>query len=155
QRLPLGDPEEIPAGSLSGQADEDFWWNPVPPQAASIYQRLPLGDPEELPAGSLFGKPDEDFWSNLVAPVAASNWWPQQFTFDVQEPAGQLFGQYDEDFWQGQVQPAIPANQLLPYFFDAGELATPVLITEEVGQELVGGDCGLNLDRKSTRLNSS
>src|ERR1017187_7368462 len=75
QRLPLGDPEEIPAASLAlGQPDEDFWRNPVAPVAATFFQRLPLGDPEELPAGSLVPlilHPDEDFWQNPVAPLPA------------------------------------------------------------------------------------
>src|ERR1017187_932299 len=76
QRLPLGDPEELPAASLAlGQPDEDYWRNPVASVTASLYQRLPLGDPEEIPAGSLvplIPHPDEDFWQNSVAPVPAT-----------------------------------------------------------------------------------
>ena len=53
-------------------ADEDFWQNPTPPVAASVYLRLPLGYTEEVPVGNLTGQPNEDYWSNPIPPVAAS-----------------------------------------------------------------------------------
>jgi hypothetical protein len=133
QRLPyavsLRDVEEIPAGRLFGQDDEDFWQNPVAPVAASLYQRLPLGDPEELPAGSLFGQDDEDFWRNPTAPVAASLKWPQQYLFGDQSdvPSGSLkkFNAPDEDYWQNRVAPVqATLYQPLPYAFDAAAEST-------------------------------
>jgi hypothetical protein len=119
-----GEQSDVPAGSLFGQPDEDFWQNPVAPVPATLFQRLPLGDPEEIPAGSLFGQPDEDFWENPVAPVVASNLWPQPFSFDVQEPAGSLFGQPDEDYWlQDDLPQPVAASlfQRLPYAPDPAD----------------------------------
>src|SRR5262249_35839366 len=54
------DPEEIPAGFLHGQPDEDFWVSGVMPVAAALFRGMPIGDPEEVPAGFLHGQPDED-----------------------------------------------------------------------------------------------
>jgi hypothetical protein len=61
----LSDIEEVPAGSLHGQPDEDFWANPVPPVPPALYQRLPyLPDVSDDPAGSLYGVPEETEWQN-------------------------------------------------------------------------------------------
>ena len=54
QKLPLGDPEEIPAKTLRGLPEEELWQNRVWPVPATIWQELPyLPDPEEIPAGKL------------------------------------------------------------------------------------------------------
>jgi hypothetical protein len=112
QRLPLGDPEEIPAGSLRlGQPDEDYWQNPVAPVVARLYQRLPLGDPEEIPAGSLvpiLPQPDEDSWQNPVAPLLAALWQRLPLGDPEEIPAGSLrLGQPDEDYWRNPVAPLL------------------------------------------------
>ncbi len=114
QRTAL-DVEEIPAGSLLGQLDEDFA-GPVPaPSVAALWQRLPVGDQDEIPAGSLFGQDDEDFWNSQVAPVQATVYQPLPIG-DVEEvPAGSLFGGQDEDIWQSGVAPvAATLYQRLP-----------------------------------------
>jgi hypothetical protein len=51
QRLPLGDPEELPAGALlvSPSVDEYYWQNPVRPVAASMYRSPVFLDPDEVP----------------------------------------------------------------------------------------------------------
>lgn len=57
QSLPLGDKDEIPAGSLvivTYKPDEDLWRNLTSPVAPTMFVRLPMGDRDEIPAGSLF-----------------------------------------------------------------------------------------------------
>jgi hypothetical protein len=86
------------------QPDEDYWQNPVPPLASSIYQKLPyVPDPEEVPAGQLYGQADEDFWQNPVAPVPQSLYQRLPLGDPEEIPAGNLYGQPDEDFWQNPV----------------------------------------------------
>ncbi len=118
--------DEIPAGSLYGQPDEDFWQNPVVPVPASIYQRFPyLPDPEEIPAGGLFGQFDEDFWALGPPSVPAKIYQSLPYLPDAEEiPAGKLFGQADEDFWKNAVAP-VPATLQWPqqWTFDVQEPA--------------------------------
>lgn len=128
-RLPAIDPEELPAGSLSGQADEDFWINAVAPGVATHYVVLPiLPDPEEIPASQLFGQPDEDFWRNHAAPVAGAHYVLLPLGDPEELPAGGLSGQPDEDFWQNWVA-AVPAAHYvtLPYLPDPEEIAAATL----------------------------
>jgi hypothetical protein len=117
QALPYGpEPEELPAGSLRGQPDEDFWQNPVaavpacPPRASggwppALYGQLPyLPDPTEDPAGSPHGLPEEAEWQNWVAPLSAS--FCQQFPYASAETAEvlpQAVSPPEEDFWQNPV----------------------------------------------------
>jgi hypothetical protein len=57
QRLPIGDPEEIPGIFIAPPTPhptEDYWQNPVLPIAASMYRSPIYLDPDEIPAGSLF-----------------------------------------------------------------------------------------------------
>jgi hypothetical protein len=131
-RLYLPDPEELPAGALFGQPDEDFWQNPVKPVPATLYQRLPLGDPEELPAATLFGTPDEDFWRPPIP--APSPPLVQPFLDDdvfVQAPAPATI--VDEDFWL----PSVPSPQTRPpvAFSDTDDLpvtvAAPTVVDED------------------------
>lgn len=93
--------DEIPAGSLHGQYDEDFWQNPVAPVPSSLQWPQQFSFDVQEPAGSLFGQPDEDFWINPVAPVPDTYLWPQQSFFDTAES----IPKYDEDFWINQVAP--------------------------------------------------
>ncbi len=121
----LGGESEIPAGSLYGQPDEDFWQNPVAPTPVTIYQPLPLGDPEEIPANSLHGQPDEDFWQNPTAPVPFTFLWPQPYIFDQDEQFTGLHGQPDEDYWQNWVAPTpVIFTWPQPYIFDQDEQFT-------------------------------
>ena len=95
QKLPIGDPEEIPAHTLKGQLDEDFWpqFQLPPPVRATLYQKLPLGDPEEIPAKTLRGLPEEELWQNRVWPVPATIWQELPYLPDPEEiPAGKLHG---------------------------------------------------------------
>jgi hypothetical protein len=120
------DPEEIPAGSLYGQFDEDFWNNPVAPVAPALYQRLPLYDVEEIPAGSLYGQFDEDFWQNPVVPVQSVLYRSPVLGDQEEVPAGSLLnGIPDEDFWLNPAKPiAATLYQPLPYFFDPVDYVT-------------------------------
>ncbi len=115
QRLPyLPDPEEIPAGSLFGQQDEDFNWlallGPPRPVPGATWQPLPYDpDPEELPAGSLRGLGmDEDFPGPLPAPALGQIYQPLPYQPAPEElPAGSLSGPgLDED--PGAIQPPPP-----------------------------------------------
>ena len=72
QRLPLGDPEELPAATLSAQFDEDIWRNAVAPRAASNLWPQPFRFDIQEPGGSLHGQFEDDSWRNAVAPVPAS-----------------------------------------------------------------------------------
>src|SRR6266550_3079717 len=124
QNLPLGEKDDLPAGSLFGEPDEDYWLNPIfalpavgGVQPATLYQRLPYlsgigGDQSDVPAGSLkkFTSPDEDYWQNPifalpavggVAPAGLYQLLPYS-SFDAGEtafPAAPL----DEDLWQNPV----------------------------------------------------
>jgi|SRR5581483_10422754 len=51
QPLPLGDPEELPAGYLlrSLSVWEEYWQNPAAPVAASVYRTPAFLDPDEYP----------------------------------------------------------------------------------------------------------
>jgi hypothetical protein len=106
-RQPVLDVDDVPAATLRGQPDEDYWQNQVPPQAATLVVQLPLGDPEEIPAGVLRGEPDEDFWVNPTPPVAASLYQRLPFLDPEELPAASLYGQPDEDAWQPPLPPAI------------------------------------------------
>jgi hypothetical protein len=120
QRLPyLPEPDEIPAGLLRAQPEEDFWQNPTPPVSPAIFQRLPyLPEPEEIPAGSLRRQPDEDFWQNAVAPVPPSIFQRLPYLPEPEEiPAGSLRGQPDEDFWPPS---AAATGGMPPIAFAAG-----------------------------------
>lgn len=52
QRLPIGDPEEIPGIFIAPPTPhptEDYWQNPVMPVAASLYRSPMFLDPDEIP----------------------------------------------------------------------------------------------------------
>lgn len=115
QRLPLGDPEELAAGFLRGQPDEDFQLFGPAPVVLLLYQRLPyLPDPEEVPAGALRGQPDEDFYQ---PPLPTQVQFYQRLPLgDPEEvPAGTLHGQPDEDFWPIPPPTMAALYQQLPY----------------------------------------
>lgn len=122
QQLPLTDVEQIPAGGLRGQPDEDFWpaqLLPVPVPATLGHLYLP--DPDEIPAGTLHGQFDEDFWANPTPPVPGSNLVPFPWSFDEQTP--RLFGRPDEDFWWAQLLPSpVPATLSRLYLPDPDEI---------------------------------
>jgi hypothetical protein len=95
----LGGADDLPAGQLYGQPDEDFY---QPPPAWPVVFEYPQSWSFEQnePAGSLAGQPDEDFWQNPVAPVVWPNACPQPWSFEQNENAAGLFGQPDEDFYE-------------------------------------------------------
>lgn len=101
QRLPIGDPEELPAADLTATVDEYFWLNPVFPVAGSLGP-IYLPDPEEIPAASLTATVDEYLWQNPTAPVIGTflrlNPW-----VDDQTPQFVVLFQPDEDFWLNPV----------------------------------------------------
>jgi hypothetical protein len=105
QLLPVGflpDPDEIPVAHFFGQADEDFWQNPVAPVPATNYLEFPyLPDAEEIPAATLY-EIDEDYWENPVAPVWS---YPNPIVF-AKEDDPITFGM-DEDFWTNPVEPVV------------------------------------------------
>src|SRR5207244_1042345 len=131
--LPLGDPEELPAGSLFGQDDEDFWQNPVAPVAATIRwpQQYVFGDQSDVPAGALkkFTSPDEDYWLNpifalpAVGGVTPASFY-QSLPYLFDEATQQVpSAAQDEDYWQSSVLPSQASfYQALPYSFDSGEM---------------------------------
>lgn len=118
QAVQLGHQDD-PAGNLSGQPDEDFWQNPVPPVKASNLVILPIGDPEEIPAASLHGQPDEDFWIPTPQPTIS----PPKIAFsddDVIVPQPIIF-QPEEDYWLNYASPV--ASRFGPlYLPDAEEI---------------------------------
>jgi len=114
QRLPLGDPEEIPAGSLFGQPDEDYWINPVAPVSATLLWPQPFQFEQNEQATRCL---DEDFWANPTAPVAASVYQRLPLGDPEELPAGSLYGVPVEEYWQNPVPP-VPASQLVLSFVD-------------------------------------
>lgn len=89
--------DQVPAGVLFGQPDEDFWRVHTPPYPPLSFLYLP--DPEELPAGSLSGQPDEDFWHVFTPPYVPAR--PLYLPDPEELPAGSLlaFQSPDEDYW--------------------------------------------------------
>ena len=123
-RFNPNDVEEIPAGKLHGQPDEDFWINPVPRVVFQTFRRFNPNDVEEIPAGKLHGQPDEDFWINPVRPVGMlfRPFFPADDGAIVVPP---FHG--DEDFWINPVRPVRAALYIrLAYLPDPDEL--PLLI---------------------------
>ena len=133
--------DEIPAGSLHGQPDEDFWQNPVEPVPASLWQPLPLlWDAQETVPPIIFATPDEDFWSNPTSPQPATVYQKLPLG-DVEElPAGSLYGVPEEEYWQNQAKPLHAVlYQRLPYLADTDELGqfVPLGIDEDFWQNQV------------------
>ena len=137
--LYLPDPENIPAGSLYGQFDEDFWVNPVAPISASLYQKLPLGDVEEIPAGSLYGVQDDINWPVVSIP-SWSYFVPNVFSTD-EVVAPQVTNIINEDYWyQPTVQSSDSIQQHLLHLQLLYGFNTDVLnvgVNAQIGQEPV------------------
>lgn len=97
-RLPLGDVEELPAGSLKlGVPDEDFYSPPGMQQSWGVY--VPPDDTVVLPAPT--SVVDEVYWQNPVAPVLATMsqqqpYLPDQIEFSgpnaIYHPGRRLYG---------------------------------------------------------------
>jgi len=94
----LGD-EEIPAGSLSGQPDEDYWQTVPAPQFGPNYVGRPFADTDD-PAGSLFGVPEE---SEYRPSSQQQSWLARAFVADDDLPITAAVTIIDEDYW---AQPA-------------------------------------------------
>lgn len=110
--------DEIPAGNLYGQPDEDYWINPVlPVQATLLWPQQYSFDVQELS-----GRIDEDYWVNPVFPAQASLRWPQQYSFDVQELGVQP--RFDEDYWQRRL--SSPFGNFVPALQDGGTSSNTV-----------------------------
>ena len=86
--------EQTPA--LTGQPDEDLWWNQVPLQQFQYISPLPWAGDEQTPA--LYGVPDEVLWWNQTAPVLQAFLVPNPW-FHQDDPAGSLYGPPDDVFW--------------------------------------------------------
>jgi hypothetical protein len=120
-RLYLPDPEEIPAGKLYGQPDEDYWVNSVFPQAYPTPSTKAFSDDEII--ASIPFQPDEDYWQN---PVFSAPYYFGRIYFPDSDdvPAGSLHGQPDEDYWQNRVAPVPPIfSWPQPFSFEQHENA--------------------------------
>jgi hypothetical protein len=78
--LYLPDPEEIPAGSLHGALDEDFYASPILGQAANIWPQQWQFD-ADAPVAATF-VPDEDYWINAAQPQWVTMWQMLPFGVD-------------------------------------------------------------------------
>lgn len=113
------------AGNLSGQPDEDYWQNPVPPVPFTFAWPNPSQFEQHDPAGSLFGQPDEDYWQNRVRPAVTPP-PPTFFTDDDVAVTPPPALQADEDFWENPVA-ALPGKNLPLYLWDAEEVSAATL----------------------------
>jgi hypothetical protein len=113
QPLPYApDVEEILAGTLLGQPEEDYsavqraqpWRTAV----ALPYQP----DADDLPAGALYGVPEEDSWSPPPAPRQPARAVYLPDGDDVQPAAGAASAPPDDDAWQPQGPPPLRARSL-------------------------------------------
>lgn len=106
--------DAIPAGSLYGQPEEYYFYNPVAMryEVNSTYQQG--ANDEQFPL--LHGTPNEEYWINSLAQVPATLLYTQQFLFDEQISAGSLFGVPNEEYWQNPTS-HVPCvmYQMLPY----------------------------------------
>lgn len=124
QRLPyLPDVEGIPAGSLFGQYDEDFWRSGVSPAWWTNLCPQQFSFDVQEPAGSLYGQADEDCWQNPVRPVQPS----MRFALPLGDqddvyPTTPATLATDEDFWQNKVAPVQASLFRSPAFRDADEI---------------------------------
>jgi len=111
--------EQIPAGQLHGQPDEDFWQNPAAPIAASLEWPQPFSF-EQNESPTLNGQPDEDFWQSGVAPIAS---YPPPIVFRDDDVIGTppTSIHTDEDFWINPVAP-VPATNGHLYLPDPEEI---------------------------------
>ena len=128
QNLPLGEKDDLPAGNLFGQDDEDFWVNPVAPVPASLRwpQQYTFGDQSDVPAGKLlnFVSADEDYWENPAYPVPASLFQSLPYLPDREDFAAPTGTIADEDYWPNPAQPvAASLFQRLPYLPDPEEIS--------------------------------
>lgn len=118
----LPDAEEIPATTLSGQPDEDYWLLGSLPFSQTWVPNHPvyLPDPEELPARAVM---DEDYWQLGSAPLSAT--WVLNRPLYIPDPEEiPAHGVVDEDFWmQGLLPPIVVASHKLelPYTPDVEE----------------------------------
>jgi len=147
QRLPLGDPEEVPAGSflVSPSVEEEYWQNPVRPVPASLYRSPCFTDPDETP--SLFTPQvvQDEYWQNSVAPVPATEYERLPLGDPEEIPAATLLVSDSvwEDYWQNPVRP-IPAQLYRsPILGDreevpAGSLTFSINLTQEPVEIVVG-----------------
>lgn len=135
-RAAFADQDEIPAGALFGQDDEDFWRSNVAPTLPVFWFRQPVGDQDEIPATTLFGQSDEDFWQSGVAPVLPTFTFRQPVGDQDELPAATLTGQPDEDFARlPQILGWAPPPLLV---FDTPEVVTtPAVVAEEDAFQLL------------------
>jgi hypothetical protein len=136
QTLYLPDPEEIPAGSLFGAAEEDYWQNPAEQSRTrgveqpnfSACRLLNFWTLDDEPAGSLYGVPEETEWQNpqisRIAQILQLSPYTWAETADV---LPQVAFVPDEDYWQNPAPPSPPAvvgacrGMPLPYLPDLGD----------------------------------
>jgi hypothetical protein len=131
QKLPLGDVEEIPAGTLHGQPDEDFWQNPVAPvQSTNTWPQQWVFDTQD-PAGSLYGVQDDATWQVSVPSWTTSI--PIVFTADEVIPP-QTIVPLDEGYWQNPVFPTqatLQSPQPWVYAEEFPSYIPPTFVPEE------------------------
>ena len=103
-KLPLGDPEEIPANTLHGQPDEDFWINPVAPVQVTLFQRITtVAIQKKFRLMRFMGN------QTKISGSTQSFQFKQRYFKDLplgdpeEIPANTLSGQPDEDFWVNAV----------------------------------------------------
>jgi hypothetical protein len=114
----IWDLEELPAGSLFGQPDEDFWVSGVPPVPPRNFLLFPYApDTEDVPVGFLFGVPEED---QFRPPPP----WPppigRAFLADDEAPQPEAPTIVDEEPW-GQPHPQATPPLPVHAFVEADE----------------------------------
>jgi len=113
------DPDEIPAGSLYGQPDEDFWLNWTPPVPQTFQWPNPWFHQDD-PAGSLYAPPDEVAWQ----PIIQQQWsFVQPITDDVIIVPQPAVFQPDEDYWFSFSPFQAISYQAMP-FMDSNEFVS-------------------------------
>ena len=109
----LPDPEELPAGALRGQPDEDFYQPPVPPLPPIVAAFI--ADDERPTPGTLTA--EEDVY---LPPIPPGPPVPRAITVEDERPTPLTV---DDEFWANPVWPS-PTPTWVPLFGLADETAT-------------------------------